>query len=110
MKRRLGVIAEAGVHRRGLNDRTAGGDQPVEALGRRELAEAPGLFAAFTDARDLLQVLAKFVEVELRGEGRQALCIQVDQRTQEVACAEDPGYQVNLTSGLSNCTQKEDHV
>ncbi len=47
VKRRLGVIAEARVHRRGLNDRAAGGD---------------------------------------------------------------PGYQVNLTSGLSNCTQKEDHV
>lgn len=28
VKRRLGVIAEARVHRRGLNDRTAGGDQP----------------------------------------------------------------------------------
>ena len=40
---RLRVVAEPGVHRRGLDHRARRGDEPVEALGRRERRDRPGL-------------------------------------------------------------------
>jgi len=58
----------ARVHGRGLDDRAARRDEPVEALALRELADRPGLGAPFTDFRDDREVPFDEGQVNVRRE------------------------------------------
>src|SRR5690348_1098313 len=71
--------AAARVYGRGLNDRAAWRDEPVEALAFGELAERAG-----ADDADAREMLTNFVEIERRVERTGALLVELDACFEEV--------------------------
>lgn len=80
----LRILADAGVHRRQLDDRAAGRDQPVEPDARRHRADDPRRWATVTDDRHQLQVLVDERDIRVGCERPQPLAIQLHSRLQKV--------------------------
>src|SRR5947209_16578979 len=73
----------AGMDWRGLDDRAARGDQPVEAGALREGADRAGVRGAGADFRDRVEIAVDHRHVDARRERFEALVVAADARGQE---------------------------
>src|SRR5688500_9288197 len=79
----VGVIAESGVDRGGLDERAAWRGEPVEALRQVELPDRAGSGPGARDERDEVEVELDLARVEIGVEGGEALVVQLDAGSQE---------------------------
>src|SRR5579883_1010871 len=89
---RFGIIAEAAVNGRGLDNGAARRDQPVKALGKRHAANIARFGTALAGQLDHLKLFAHHIQVEFRGQRQQALLVQMDERAQEAPGATEENY------------------
>src|SRR6185436_17874222 len=78
-----GVAAAAGVDGGGLDYSAARGDEPMEPLALRKLADRSGVIATATDRWNRRQMLSHQLQINRRIERQQSRLIQLDPRLQK---------------------------
>src|SRR5262249_3475121 len=96
----FGIAAQATVNWRGLNNRAARGNKPVETLGERHLGQTPRFALARTEQADELELPAHNLKVDTRRQSQETLFVQVSQYSQKstLATKKDYSYIYTLTT------------